>query len=133
MSDYVLDASAMLAYLYNEVGAERVTEVLNSRAYIGAVNWAEVLSKVADKGHSTDELVQVLRSQGFIGNALVVLSTTEEEAEFIAKLRPKTKQRGLSLGDRACLALGLRLGLPVLTADYAWTELELDLSVQMIR
>jgi len=93
----------MLAYLYDEAGSERVTEVLNSRAYIGAANWAEVLSKVADKGHSTDNLVQVLRSQGFMGNALVVLPTTEEDAEFIAKLRPETKQHGLSLGDRACL------------------------------
>lgn len=56
-----------------------------------------------------------------------------DDARMIARLWPRTRSVGLSLGDRACLATAHRLGLPTLTADTAWSELELDLEIQLIR
>ncbi len=133
MSNIVLDASAMLAYLFDEDGADLVEAVLNDSSYIGSINWAEVLSKVEDKGHSSEMLIMTLTNQGLLGNTLEVLATTEQDALLIAQLRPQTKKLGLSLGDRACLALGMRLEMPVMTADTAWVNLTLDVPVQMIR
>lgn len=133
MSSVVLDASAMLAYLFDEDGAGLVETALNDSACIGAINWAEVLSKVEDKGHSSEALIITLTNQGLLGNTLEVLSTTEQDALLIAQLRPQTKLLGLSLGDRACLALGKRLEIPVLTADTAWNDLALNISIRMIR
>jgi len=133
MSSIVLDASAMLAYLFDEDGADSVETELNGGAYMGAINWAEVLSKVEDKGYSSNDLTKTLTDQGLLGNNLAILETTEEDAQQIAQLRPQTKQLGLSLGDRACLALGMRLKIPILTADTVWNDLSLDLSIQQIR
>ncbi|WP_084782921.1 type II toxin-antitoxin system VapC family toxin [Leptolyngbya sp. O-77] len=133
MSSVVLDASAMLAYLFDEDGAGLVETALNDSACIGAINWAEVLSKVEDKGHSSEALIITLTNQGLLGNTLEVLSTTEKDALLIAQLRPQTKSLGLSLGDRACLALGMRLEIPVLTADTAWNNLTLNISIRMVR
>lgn len=133
MNSVVLDASAMLAYLYNEQGADLVENALVRKTYIGSVNWAEVLSKVSDKGYSPEDLVTLLTTQGLLNNSLEIVTMTEADAMTIAQLRPQTKSVGLSLGDRACLALGLRLKLPVLTADRAWDALQIDLSIQIIR
>lgn len=133
MSSVVLDASAMLAYLFDEDGAGLVETALNDSACIGAINWAEVLSKVEDKGHSSEALIITLTNQGLLGNTLEVLSTTEKDALLIAQLRSQTKLLGLSLGDRACLALGMRLEIPVLTADTAWNDLTPNISICMIR
>ncbi|BAU44921.1 hypothetical protein O77CONTIG1_04767 [Leptolyngbya sp. O-77] len=123
----------MLAYLFDEDGAGLVETALNDSACIGAINWAEVLSKVEDKGHSSEALIITLTNQGLLGNTLEVLSTTEKDALLIAQLRPQTKSLGLSLGDRACLALGMRLEIPVLTADTAWNNLTLNISIRMVR
>lgn len=133
MSNIALDASAMLAYLFDEDGADLVEATLNDSSYIGSINWAEVLSKIEDKGHSSETLIITLTNQGLLGNTLEILATTEQDALLIAQLRPQTKQFGLSLGDRACLALGMRLEIPVMTADTAWRNLTLDVPVQMIR
>jgi len=133
VSNVVLDASAMLAYLFDEDGADVVEIALNDSACIGTINWAEVLSKTEDKGHSSEALIVTLTNQGLLGNTLEVLPTNEKDALLIAQLRPQTKQFGLSLGDRACLALGMRLAVPVLTADTAWKNLTLNVSIQMIR
>lgn len=133
MSKVVLDASAMLAYLFDEDGAELVETALNDSTCMGVINWAEVLSKVEDKGHSSSELIKTLAAQELLGKNLKILEATAEDAQLIAQLRPQTRQLGLSLGDRACLVLGIRLGLPVLTADTAWDSLNLDLSIRQIR
>ncbi len=133
MSKVVLDASAMLAYLFDEDGADFVETALNDDACMGAINWAEVLSKVEDKGHSSNNLTRTLTEQGLLGNSLTILDTTENDAQLIAQLRLQTKQLGLSLGDRACLALGMRLKIPILTADTVWNDLSLDLLIQQIR
>ncbi|MFE4108368.1 type II toxin-antitoxin system VapC family toxin [Almyronema epifaneia] len=133
MNNAVLDASAMLAYFYDEPGADVVEKVLLTNVCMGAINWAEVLSKVSDKGCVPQDLIKTLTSQGLLGNSLEILPTTEVDALIIAQLRARTRSLGLSLGDRACLALGLRLRCPVITADQIWSELDIEVSVQTIR
>lgn len=124
MSTFVLDASGLLAYLQDEEGASEVTEALAHGATIGAVNLAEALSKLADWGAEPREVVAKLEEQGVLGGLLDVEPLTVDDALKIAELSPPTKVHGLGLGDRACLALGIRLGLPVMTADRVWVELE---------
>jgi PIN domain nuclease of toxin-antitoxin system len=129
----VLDASAFLAYLRDETGAEIVENALIDGCYISIINWVEVLSKVVDLGESPDEIIKRLRDEGLLENSLEIIACNEEDATTIAKLRPLTKSAGLSLGDRACLALGKRLNLPVLTADKVWTSLSLGITINLIR
>lgn len=133
MSNFILDASALLAYLRDESGATVVENALTQGAYISIVNWAEVLSKVTELGEAPQAFAQRLKDEGILGNSLEIISLTEEDAVAIAQLRPLTRSAGLSFGDRACLALGKRLGLPVLTADRTWTSLSLGVQVQSIR
>ncbi|MDQ2910245.1 MAG: type II toxin-antitoxin system VapC family toxin [Actinomycetota bacterium] len=134
MSSCVLDASALLAYLHDEEGAGAVADAIAAGAFIGAANWAETLSKLAEAGHAPAEIAAELESRGLLPGLVEVVPLTAEDAFAIAELRPRTRERGLSLGDRACLALALRLSLPVLTADRHWVDLEnVDVSVQPIR
>lgn len=114
----VLDASVVLAYLQRETGFERVGSALASGAVISAVNLAEVYAKVVDRGFAAEEVGTRLHALG-----LQVIAFDEEHACESAVLYPKARALGLSLGDRACLSLGQRLGLPVLTADHAWKRL----------
>jgi PIN domain nuclease of toxin-antitoxin system len=129
----VLDASAFLAYLRDETGAEIVENALIDGCYISIINWVEVLSKVVDLGESPDEIIKRLRDEGLLENSLEIIACNEEDAITIAKFRPLTKSAGLSLGDRACLALGKRLNLPVLTADKVWSSLSLGIKINLIR
>ncbi|QEI41086.1 tRNA(fMet)-specific endonuclease VapC [Dolichospermum sp. UHCC 0315A] len=133
MNKSVLDASAFLAYLRDEPGAEIVENALIDGCYISIINWVEVLSKVVDLGESPDEIIKRLRDEGLLENSLEIIACNEEDAITIAKFRPLTKSAGLSLGDRACLALGKRLNLPVLTADKVWTSLSLGITITLIR
>jgi ribonuclease VapC len=124
LSAFVLDASGLLAYLQDEEGASDVTDALAYGATIGAANLAEALSKLAEHGAEPREVVTKLEEQGLLGGLLDVEPLTIEDAATIAELRPPTKDHSLGLGGRACLAVGIRLGLPVMTADRAWVELE---------
>lgn len=133
MNKSVLDASAFLAYLRDEPGAEIVENALIDGCYISLINWVEVLSKIVDLGESPDEIIKRLRNEGLLGNSLEIIACNEEDAINIAKFRALTKSAGLSLGDRACLALGKRLNLPVLTADKVWTSLSLGITINLIR
>jgi len=133
VTEVVLDASALLAYLNEEPGAEAVEAALGQGAVIGAANWAEVLSKVAESGGNPETLSEALKARGLLGQALRVLALLPEDALSIANLRPMTKVLGLSLGDRACLALGLRLGQAVLTTDRDWQRLSLNVEVRVVR
>jgi ribonuclease VapC len=127
VSDYILDASAILALLNNEPGSERVINVLTAAA-ISSVNLSEVVAKLADSGMSETEVREVISNLG-----LDVIHFDTEMAYDAGMLRPLTRQGGLSFGDRACLALGKYLGLPILTTDRTWADLELGINVQVIR
>ena len=123
----VLDASALLAYLQDEPGSQVVDRVL-SESVISSVNWAEVVQKAIAVEVDVDGMLNELQALG-----LRVEPFTIEDGEVAGRLWKQTKQAGLSLGDRACLSLGMRLGVIVLTCDRAWTSIDLALDVQLIR
>ena len=123
----VLDASALLAYLLQEPGAE-VVDGLLSDARMTSVNWAEVVQKSLSAGVEVQGMREELQALG-----MQVEPFLATDGECAGQLWPLTRQQGLSLGDRACLSLGLRLGLTVVTCDRAWAELPLELGVQVLR
>ncbi len=123
----VLDASAVLVLLLDEPGAEIVAGVV-ADAVLSAVNLAEVLSKLADRGLDAVGLGDHLTAAG-----VEVYPMTEHDAEVVADLRRIDTGRVLSLGDRYCLALGRRLSAVVVTADRAWSGLETGVEVQLVR
>jgi ribonuclease VapC len=123
----VLDASALLAYLRYELGADVVKAAL-PEAVISTVNWAEVIQKALALEVDIDDMFQELQGLG-----LRIEPFTLEDGEMAGRLWSQTKKYGLSLGDRACLALGLRLGAVVLTGDRAWESLNLSIDIQIIR
>lgn len=123
----VLDASAVLAVINREPGAELVVSALEF-ASISAVNYAEVASKLIERGFSFDAARMSIEQ---IGINVVVYD--DEQAIRTGELRRATKQRGLSLADRACLALAEREKAPVLTADRQWAALDLEIDIRLIR
>jgi ribonuclease VapC len=123
----VLDASALLAFLRQEPGADRVDGAL-AAAGITSVNWAEVVQKSLSAGVEVEGLRGDLHALG-----LSVIPFSAEDANQSAMLWRQTRHLGLSLADRACLSLALRLNLPVLTCDRAWAELVLPLEIQLLR
>ncbi len=133
MSSRVVDASALLAYVDDEPGAEVVERCLPDGLLVSAVNWAEVLSKLAERGVAGDQFEEELTSAGILGESLEVRPFRGEDAVTVARLRLVTRALGFSLADRACLALGLRSGLSVLTADRVWGEASLPVRVELIR
>jgi PIN domain nuclease of toxin-antitoxin system len=129
---FVLDASGLLAHLLAEPGGDVVRDTLAEQAaVISAVNWAEVLSRLASAGADPDEVVQ--RLAAVLSDALTVVSLTAHDGPAIARLRPTTRHLGLSLADRACLALAQRLVLPVLTTDRAWARLQIGVEIRLAR
>lgn len=129
----VLDSSAFLAYLHGETGAEIVSEALAGGVRMSAVNWAEILSKLAEAGNDADRFTKLMRDQGILDGALSVQPFEIGHARLVTRLVEKTRRAGLSLGDRACLALGQETGCPILTADKVWKELGLGLDIRLIR
>lgn len=122
----VLDASALLAYFQDEPGGEVVEAVL-PESVISSVNWAEVVQKLIVAGVVVDGMREDLQSLG-----LAIAPFLPEDGTMTGQWQ-QTRQYGLSLGDRACLSLGLRLNVSILTSDRAWTNLSLTLDVRMIR
>lgn len=125
----VLDASALLALIKNEPGATLVAAALPD-SMMSTVNYAEVLGKLSDDGWPHDVAANAVRSLGF-----EVVDFNVAQAEAAGRLRSVSRQAGLSLGDRACLALGLASGLAVLTADAAWVRIadQVGLAITDIR
>jgi PIN domain nuclease of toxin-antitoxin system len=126
-SKIVLDASALLCLLNDEPGADRVAEVL-TRSLIGATNLAEVVSKLRERGLS---LVEVREALG--GLHLDVRPLTPSQAMLIGDLRPATRPLGLSLGDRACLALAIELNAVIYTTDDALTKADVAITATNVR
>jgi ribonuclease VapC len=129
----VLDASALLAYLREEAGATVVADAISDGAAISTVNLAEVLSRVADRGGDPAQLCEMLVTRGLLEGAVAVEPLTAADAVEVARLRPPTHAAGLSLGDRACLALASRLGAPAITADTAWDGAQTGVELRQIR
>jgi len=127
-SPCVLDASAVLALLNDEPGAGVVQQALLSGAFISSVNLAEVVGKLVEVGMSPDETRQAV---GGLGLGIKEFDSIQGyEAGF---LRRRTAEMGLSLGDRACMALAIAMTLPILTADRSWLKADLPVEVQVLR
>jgi PIN domain nuclease of toxin-antitoxin system len=125
----VLDASAVLAYLQDEAGSGQVQAVLTAGlGVMSAVNYAEVAGKLLEAAMPEAVTQKVLDNLG-----LQVEAYTVEQAWYTALLRTGTKALGLSLGDRACLALATVKNLPVLTADKSWDGLAFNIKVLQSR
>jgi ribonuclease VapC len=124
----VLDASALLALLGDEPGADRVDAALAGGGVIGAVNFAEVVAKLSGSGMPDGEVREILDGLG-----LDVVAFDADLAYRTGSLRPATRTRGLSIGDRACLALGQRESLPVLTADRRWDGAVAGVELRWVR
>jgi ribonuclease VapC len=128
MSRVVLDASALLAILNQEPGSERLTPELLSAAAISTVNLAEVHGKLVSRGLRPDDAWEAALSP--IPEAVPF---TVEYARLAGDLVSQTRPLGLSLGDRACLALGLAMNAPVYTADKSWKRLKAGARIHVIR
>lgn len=123
----VLDASALLAFLRGEPGADTVRAIRRDAA-ISVVNVAEALQVLMRVGFSSSEALAFVRESG-----VRIESFEEADAVRTAELEKGTRGAGLSLGDRACLALALRLGVPAYTADRAWAGADVGCVVAVIR
>ena len=122
----VLDASAVLALLLDEAGAAKVAGVL-AGSKMSAVNHAEVFTHYAKLGSSQSDIEELVDT---LPIEIVPLDT--ELARMAGMLRPLTIESGLSLGDRCCLALAQRSGLPALTADKAWKTIASAAKVKIV-
>ncbi|HMC39026.1 MAG TPA: type II toxin-antitoxin system VapC family toxin [Acidimicrobiales bacterium] len=125
----VLDASAVICLLHDEPGADQVRGELDG-ARMSAVNWTEVLQKVV---HAGDPGIAGDLEPWAAAVGLSVSNFTVDDARVAARLRAPTRELGLSLGDRACLALAERLAMPVLTADRVWAGLSVASEIRVIR
>ena len=128
MNRAVLDASAILAVIFREPGAEKLTDEILETAIASTVNLAEVLTKLIQKGYDPEEAWE---------DALMLKKPPEpftaDQAEIAGTLVSKTQSRGLSLGDRSCLALAIALKAPVYTTEQAWRDLKLGVPIHVIR
>jgi PIN domain nuclease of toxin-antitoxin system len=124
---YVLDASALLALINEENGHEKVANYL-PEACVSTVNFSEVVSILYGISMPHKEIKQLM-------NDLVhsVIPFDEMQAYQTAELKSLTKVKGLSLGDRACIALGKIKNIPVITADKVWSTIKLDVEIILIR
>ena len=128
MSEFVLDASAILALIFRETGAEEVERALPD-AMMSTVNLAEVVARLCDRGMPTNLIERTIDRL-----SLTLVPFSPAIALSAGLLRRETKAFGLSLGDRACLATAQAMDRPALTADSAWRRLKLaGVDVQVIR
>ncbi len=128
MNEVVLDASAILALIQHERGAERLTVEVLKDAVVSTVNLAEVQSKLVKNGYDSEEAW---------GDALSLVTAAEpytrEQAKIAGDLITRREKYGLSLGDRSCLALAISLKAPVYTTEQAWRNLKVGVPIHVIR
>jgi PIN domain nuclease of toxin-antitoxin system len=127
VTEFVLDASALLAALFDEEGADRVEEIL-ARSVISAVNVSEVFAKLQDRGVPDPKIDAHLAELD-----LDVIPFDVAQAALAGRLRRDTKAGGLSLGDRCCLALAIYRGGVAVTTDRAWSQLSIPAKIEVIR
>lgn len=128
MNKIVLDASAILALILEEPGIQKLTPELLASAVGSTVNLAEVQTKLVSGGWTSDEAWEDASSP-----IQEIMPFGEEHARIAGDLVTQTRHLGLSLGDRACLALGMALKAPVYTADKTWKKLKLNVRIHVIR
>ena len=128
MTAVVFDASVLLAAINREEGHQKLTDEILSSAVCSAVNLAEVQTKLVSTGLDPDQAFELALSP-----VREVAEFTTSQAMITGSIIPQTKPFGLSLGDRACLALGLSLSAPVYTTDKAWKHLKLPIRIHVIR
>jgi ribonuclease VapC len=126
-SSFVLDASAVIAWMNHEKGYEGVLPFVAGGA-LCSVNLAEIASKYIARGASKEATRSELNLL-----PLEIIPFDGELALASAALYPSTRRRGLSLGDRACLATAQALGIPAVTAERAWVDLGLNIPIHVIR
>lgn len=127
MKAYVMDSSAALAILLNEKGTD-IALGFAPDAQFSSVNAAEIIAKLIDKGRSMEEAADDLASLG-----MPVAAFDEMMGIAAGQLRELTRNRGLSLGDRACLALAIRENAIAVTADRGWGDLDIGCKIEVIR
>ncbi len=127
MAEVVIDASALLALLNDEPGADVVAEALR-QGVISAVNLSEVIARLCGAGMPEKAIRKALQPLG-----IDIVPFDEEQAYQAGFLRISTQDWGISLGDRACLGLAKKLGIDALTADKAWAELSIGTTIKVIR
>ena len=120
MAQTILDASAMLAVIQEEAGADMVVEALHSGAAMSAVNVAEVAACLCQEGWGDEEVSLVFKELG-----IRILPFDADTALLSGRYRVATQPLGLGLGDRACLASARIEACPALTADKVWGQLDL--------
>lgn len=125
----LLDASAVLAWLFRERG-EQVVDRLIEHAALSAVNLAEVLYRAEEEGMPTASLQRDLEGLG-----MRFIPFTDKDAELVREVRAaaKRQRRRISFADCCCLATGLRLNLPVVGGDQAWEGLRLGVEIHPLR
>jgi PIN domain nuclease of toxin-antitoxin system len=127
MAKVVLDTSALLAFVNGEPGGAAVADLIGD-AVVSTVNLAEAVTKLMDRGSS------LVAARGALAMAdYEVAEFDRGQAETTGALVVKTRHKGLSLGDRACLALALRENAPAVTADRAWSDLDLAVAIHIFR
>lgn len=127
MTGYVLDSSVLLAVLLNENGADNALPYLQN-GQCCSVNVTEIITRLIDKGRTQDEAVG-----DFIDMGIGVDDFGPDLATLAGRLRAVTKHKGLSLGDRACLALAIRDSAIAVTADRQWVDLDVGCKIELIR
>jgi PIN domain nuclease of toxin-antitoxin system len=127
MASVVLDSSAVLAVINGERGADAIFAYLDD-ASVSAVNYAEVIGKIVEGGLDRQTAREAVLRLG-----VRVLAFDSSQAERTGELRPLTRHRGLSLGDRACLALAEQKAAIVVTADATWSGVLPDLDIRLVR